>query len=121
MLLLGSGVPSFHNFEVFSWDVRKREKARIDSLAFEGWLQDTLGNKALTTDEQLTRLEAWGSAPGARLCHPVGCAEHFMPTLVLAGAALQHEGASCRAVLPETHPDILGLQPQFACQHYEFS
>lgn len=120
VLLLGSGVPSFHNFAVFRWDAQQKKAARPLTFDFEAWLQDVLGDKTLNSEQRLARLEMWDSAPGARLCHPQGAAEHFMPTLVLAGAAFQQQGTVARAVFSDTHREILSFQPEFACQHYEF-
>lgn len=75
VLLIGSGVPSFHN-------MRARDKG-LESKAFDGWLTETM--VSVSPAERIDRLLDWEAAPFARVNHPRE--EHFMPGLVIAGAA----------------------------------
>jgi len=115
ILLLGSGVPSMHNFEVlFSRSQTKRAEGIKQSFAFDAWLLKTFESEAT---ERLGRLLEWESAPGGRVCHPAGGAEHFMPTLVIAGAA---ENLPGRPIGDSSHKKIIGSEPSFACRHFDF-
>jgi aromatic ring-opening dioxygenase catalytic subunit (LigB family) len=52
------------------------------SQQFDAWLTDTASLPAAARNE---RLEAWQTAPSARLCHPK--AEHLLPLMIAAGAS----------------------------------
>jgi len=116
ILLLGSGLPSFHNFHVMMSKSRPvRDDAIEKCLSFDAWLLETMKCEAT---ERWRRLCSWEGAPGARTCHPAGEAEHFMPTLVLAGAAQSLQG---RAVDDASHKLILPkLSQEFVFRHFEF-
>lgn len=115
VLLLGSGVPSFHNFDVlFSRSQAKQADGIKHSFSFDAWLLKALESRA---SERLGRLLEWESARGARVCHSEGAAEHFMPTLVIAGAAQDLPG---RPIGASSHKRIIGHSPAFACRHFEF-
>jgi aromatic ring-opening dioxygenase catalytic subunit (LigB family) len=116
VLLLGSGLPSFHNFHVmFSQSQCERRDAVEQSLLFDAWLLETMKSEPSTRHD---RLCSWDKAPGARLCHPPGEAEHFMPTLVIAGAAQNLPG---HPVGDESHGRIVPmLAHEFVFRHFEF-
>merc|ERR1712190_557375 len=81
VLLLGSGVPTFHNFRVmFSQSQSEKDAAAAKSTEFDDWLVATMES---APDERWRRLLSWEQAPGAAMMHPSGEAEHFMPTLVI--------------------------------------
>ncbi|WP_113907641.1 DODA-type extradiol aromatic ring-opening family dioxygenase [Aliidiomarina celeris] len=82
ILLLGSGF-SFHNMKMFF--TSETAEIRAQNLAFEHWLQDTLGNPDLTEHERKARLVGWQQAPSARFCHPRE--EHLLPLHLCYGAA----------------------------------
>jgi hypothetical protein len=114
-LLLGSGVPCYHNFDVlFTRSADKLSDGIKQSFSFEAWLTETLSREPT---ERFARLRKWEVAPGARNCHPAGEAEHFMPTLVIAGAA---QGSLGRHVGDSTHGEIIGRKPRFAARHFDF-
>lgn len=75
ILLLGSGVPSFHN-------MRARDLGE-ESRAFDEWLTTTMVESS--PEARIERLLNWELAPFARINHPRE--EHFMPGLAIAGAA----------------------------------
>ncbi len=93
VLIVGSGM-SYHNMRGFG-----RASARDASLAFDGWLNETV---ALPASERDARLTTWSSAPSARECHPRE--EHLLPLMVIAGAA----GAD-RGSLPY-RDDVMGVR-----------
>jgi aromatic ring-opening dioxygenase catalytic subunit (LigB family) len=116
VLLIGSGVPLFHNFDVlFSQSQTKVAEGIKQSFMFDGWLLQTL--EETDASKRLARLLDWESAPGARVCHPLGAAEHFMPTLVIAGAA---ENAPGLPTCEFSHAKIIGRTPRFATHHFDF-
>ena len=117
VVIVGSGVPSIHNFEVL---FRNPTNANIQkSFLFDAWLTSAVSISA--QKERFDMLKTWDCAPGARVCHSEGAAEHFFPTLVVAGAAGDHSGAPC---FPESHPSIIGLKKnaelKFPARHYVF-
>jgi aromatic ring-opening dioxygenase catalytic subunit (LigB family) len=115
ILLLGSGVPTFHNFDVlFTKSAAKLADGIKHSYSFDSWLLETLGCEST---ERFARLCKWDTAPGARVCHPVSEAEHFMPTVVIAGAA---QGSLGRPIGESSHGEIIGRKPRFACRHFDF-
>jgi 4,5-DOPA dioxygenase extradiol len=93
VLILGSGY-TFHNMQAFFHPSDATYKA---SVQFNEWLKDSLlvdsndGKKSNKCNQAMSsyidKLLEWEKAPGARLCHPR--AEHFMPLLVVAGAAFE--------------------------------
>jgi aromatic ring-opening dioxygenase catalytic subunit (LigB family) len=76
VLLVGSGM-SYHNLRGF-----RHPQARVDSEAFDAWLQRAAVAEARERDAALTQ---WSSAPQARRVHPRE--EHLLPLMVVAGAA----------------------------------
>jgi len=91
VLIVGSGL-SWHNLRMFG------PAAKAPSQAFDAWLDAAL---ALPSAERSRRLEAWASAPAARLAHPEE--DHLVPLMVAVGAA---EGESAARVYHED--DFMG-------------
>ena len=77
VLIVGSGLPSYHNLSNFG------PEGAENSRTFDAWLTETMV-EANRTDRSRRLLE-WTSAPAARLAHPRE--EHFIPLLVAVGAA----------------------------------
>jgi aromatic ring-opening dioxygenase catalytic subunit (LigB family) len=77
ILIVGSGLPSFHNMSSMGSD--GVEPSRV----FDAWLTETMVE--LSGAERSRRLIDWATAPGARLAHPRE--DHFIPLLVAVGAA----------------------------------
>ncbi|WP_322867674.1 DODA-type extradiol aromatic ring-opening family dioxygenase [Aquicoccus sp. G2-2] len=75
VLIIGSGL-SYHNLRAFG------PAAKAPSMAFDGWLNDTL---ALPAPARTTALEGWESAPYARQCH--AREDHLVPLFAALGAA----------------------------------
>ncbi len=82
ILIIGSGL-SFHNMRKFG------PAGHTASVEFDAWLQSTL---ALSGKERIDRLNAWSTAPSARVAHPRE--EHLLPLMVALGAAEQ-EASTC--------------------------
>ena len=80
ILLIGSGVPSFHNM--------RARNVGAESRAFDEWLTTTM--VASSPEERVQRLLDWERAPFARVNHPRE--EHFIPGLVVVGAAGNDDG-----------------------------
>ena len=100
MVLVGS------NFSYwFSHSASTRLEGADHSQVFDSWLRNTLSDPELSAKQRLSALANWESAPSATACHPVGGASHFMPLLVMAGAA---EGGEGRAVLDASNNLIMG-------------
>jgi aromatic ring-opening dioxygenase catalytic subunit (LigB family) len=76
VLILGSGM-SFHNMRGYG-----NPQFTAPSEQFDAWLTDSL---ALPGPARRERLQAWETAPAARLSHPA--AEHLLPLMVAAGAS----------------------------------
>jgi len=116
VLLLGSGLPSFHNFHfMFSKDESFRRHVIEEAAKFDSWLLDTM---KCDVEERWNRLSLWQNAPGASACHPPGEADHFLPTLVIAGAA---QDAQCSSVGEASHKEILpDLITQVRLHHFDF-
>ena len=76
VLIIASGM-SFHNMRGYG-----NPAFTEASVQFDAWLSDTL---AQTGHNRAEALEAWETAPAARLCHPE--AEHLLPLMVAVGAA----------------------------------
>lgn len=75
VLIIGSGVPSFHNLSV--------RNVGAEAAAFDAWLTDTLVSSR--ADDRDVRLIDWERAPYARVSHPRE--EHLLPGMVAVGAA----------------------------------
>lgn len=84
VLIIGSGM-SYHNMRRFRL---RGGPVDPDSVAFDGWLSETV---SLPADDRTTRLASWADAPGARASHPRE--EHLLPLHVVAGAAPGEPGA----------------------------
>jgi len=128
IIVLGSGLPSFHNFSYFfSRDASFKARGRKHSKVFDTWLRDTLapGREEVerghaARERRLHKLAQWDRAPSARHAHPEGEADHFMPLLVLAGAA---GGGPATAVCEASHAKILGKRPgedSFKMSHFQW-
>lgn len=116
ILLLGSGLPSFHNFHfMMSNDKSFRAGIIQEAIQFDRWLLETM---SCEPQERWNRLSAWEQAPGAYACHPFGEVEHFLPTLVLAGAS---QDSQCRPVGKASHKEILPkLSMEIPLHHFDF-
>lgn len=77
VLIVGSGLPSYHNLS--SMGAEGIEPSR----AFDAWLTETMVGYGGA--ERSQRLARWATAPGARQAHPRE--DHFVPLLVAVGAA----------------------------------
>jgi aromatic ring-opening dioxygenase catalytic subunit (LigB family) len=78
VLIIGSGLPSYHNLaELFGPTTSEV------SGAFDAWLTETMVEH--NGEDRYQRLLAWRDAPGARRAHPRD--DHFLPVLVATGAA----------------------------------
>ena len=77
VLIVGSGLPSFHDLSSMG------PASKDSSAAFDNWLTETMVDTAGA--DRSARLADWTSAPAARAAHPRE--EHLMPLLVAAGAA----------------------------------
>lgn len=75
VVIIGSGL-SYHNLRLFG------PGARVPSVAFDAWLNETL---ALPAAERTARLMDWESAPHARTCHAKE--DHLVPLFAALGAA----------------------------------
>jgi aromatic ring-opening dioxygenase catalytic subunit (LigB family) len=82
VFIVGSGM-SYHNMRGFG-----SSQGNLDAEQFDAWLQAVVALPAAERDEQLA---AWEQAPAARRVHPRE--EHFIPLLVVAGAAGNDRGA----------------------------
>lgn len=96
VLIVGSGYPSYHNLSSMG------PAAHEHSVAFDGWLTDTVVGHAGA--ERSDRLRAWDVAPSARIAHRRE--EHFLPLLVAAGAA---EAEQASAQYHETNALGVGI------------
>ncbi|MEC7119256.1 MAG: class III extradiol ring-cleavage dioxygenase [Pseudomonadota bacterium] len=81
VLIVGSGM-SFHNLRMFD------ARATVPSAQFDAWLTAAVEQPDAAVRNQ--QLQAWQSAPAARLVHPEE--EHLIPLMVVAGAAGQDQG-----------------------------
>lgn len=82
VLIVGSGVFAFHNFQMMG------PGGLAPSTAFDVWIRETVSSSV--GPERSRRLVAWEQAPSARICHPEP--DHFLPLLVAAGAAEDEVG-----------------------------
>merc|ERR1719183_1476027 len=115
-LILGSGVPSFHNFGLLRPGMEQERKRH--TAAFSAWLRRAVATA--DADTRMRTLAAWRSAPSAESCHP-GHDTHFTPTLVVAGACL---GLPGRPVHQESQALILPMLAADEAKHlhhFEFS
>ena len=90
------------------------------SFLFDDWLIDTLEGED-TLDEYDTRprrqtrlavLAQWEQAPCAQVCQPPGGASHFLPLLVVAGAA---RGAPGHPVFDVSTFEYMGVTHTLYC------
>ena len=114
VLILGSGVPAFHNFDLLRHGPKEVERV---TAAFGGWLTDVLAIE--DSQARLQALSKWQeAAPSAQQCHP-GHDTHFSPTLVVAGACLEPglpvHASTHRNIIPEAGPEGWPLM-----RHFEF-
>jgi aromatic ring-opening dioxygenase catalytic subunit (LigB family) len=82
VLILGSGVPSFHDLSKLG------PRSQRPSTEFDRWVTETMVEYAGL--ERSRRLEQWSTAPSARECHPQP--DHLLPVMVAAGAAEDEPG-----------------------------
>lgn len=75
VLIIGSGVPSFHNMRL--------RNVGAEAAAFDAWLTETMVETS--AEDRADRLVAWEDAPFARIAHPRE--EHLLPGMVAVGAA----------------------------------
>jgi aromatic ring-opening dioxygenase catalytic subunit (LigB family) len=90
VFIIGSG-NSFHNMGAFRDRMRGSSvsEAQERAATFDDWLQAAVRAPADARDEQLRN---WAQAPFARYAHPRE--EHFIPLLVIAGAAGADRGVT---------------------------
>ncbi len=93
VLIVGSGLPSYHNLSAMG------PASAEPSRAFDAWLTATMVDHDGAA--RSSRLLDWTSAPAARVAHPRE--DHFLPLLVAVGAA---EGEA--AVRNYHEPDSFG-------------
>jgi len=118
VVIIGSGVPSIHNFDVLFRNRTNQGHNVQKAHAFDTWLTSAVSVKQ--KNKRFELLKRWEQAPGARVCHSAGAAEHFFPTLVVAGAASDHGGIPC---FPKSHSAIIGLPAEaliFPARHFVF-
>jgi aromatic ring-opening dioxygenase catalytic subunit (LigB family) len=84
VLIVGSGM-SYHNLREF---FNSAANAVQSSERFDAWLTSAVTSP--DTDARTRALNEWRSAPDALACHPR--AEHLIPLMVTAGAALNDVG-----------------------------
>jgi len=77
VLIVGSGLPSFHNLSEMG------PQSAPAAQQFDSWLTTTLVE--MTGEERDSQLTAWELAPSARRAHPRE--EHLLPVMVAVGAA----------------------------------
>lgn len=82
ILIVGSGLPTYHDLSSFG------RTSSTPSRKFDHWLTETV--VATTGAERSERLANWADAPSARLAHPRE--DHFIPLLVAVGAAEEDTG-----------------------------
>lgn len=82
VLIVGSGLPSFHDLSHFG------PAAAEPSQMFDRWLTETMVDA--TAGDRTQRLLDWERAPAARNAHPRE--DHFIPLLVAVGAAEDETG-----------------------------
>lgn len=99
VLIIGSGVPTFHDLRVMG------PAARKPATEFDGWLTETMTGHAGA--ERSRRLERWESAPSARRAHPRE--EHLLPGMVAVGAAEDEPGT-----VQYHEDDFMGWMPSSA-------
>jgi len=113
VLILGSGVPAFHNFDLLRHGPKEVERV---TAAFGGWLTDVLAIE--DSQARLQALSKWQEADSAQQCHP-GHDTHFSPTLVVAGTCLEPgrpvHASTHRNIIPEAGPGGWPLM-----RHFEF-
>lgn len=75
VLIICSGVPSYHNMRV--------RDVPVESRGFDDWLTETMVDSSI--EDRIDRLMQWEGAPYSRVAHPRE--EHFIPGMVAVGAA----------------------------------
>lgn len=93
ILIVGSGLPSFHDLSAMG------PASQESSRAFDAWLAETMLEHI--GERRSQRLLHWADAPAARRAHPRE--DHFIPLLVAVGAAEED-----RAVRNYHESDSLG-------------
>lgn len=93
VLILASGLPSYHNLAAFG------PAASAPSREFDHWLTNTLVDH--TGMERSERFAHWEQAPSARRSHPRE--DHLIPGLIAVGAAEDDPG-----ILQYHEPDFMG-------------
>ena len=81
--------------------------ACTNNISFDEWLREIVSDSALTESVREDRLLRWGSAPGARFCHPRE--EHLLPLHVCYGLAAKPSDKTYRA-------EIMKKQSSMFCQ-----
>lgn len=82
VLIVGSGLPSYHDLSRFG------AASAAASRTFDDWLTETIVGTSGTARSE--RLAQWAQAPAARHAHPRE--DHFIPVLVAVGAAEHDAG-----------------------------
>lgn len=101
VLIVGSGMPGFHNMAGFALGGPGDSEGASVSAAFDDWLAAAV--TSANPRDRDKHLEAWKSAaPRARAAHPRE--EHLLPLLVCAGAAGDDTGVR------DLKTEILGTQ-----------
>jgi aromatic ring-opening dioxygenase catalytic subunit (LigB family) len=96
VLIMGSGVSSFHNFEyIMSRSEKIRDEGLRHSQIFDNWIRATLCDVHISSEDRLDALRRWEESPSAHVAQPAGAVEHFLPLLVVAGAARGAAAVAC--------------------------
>ena len=82
VLIVGSGLPSFHDLS------RLGPPSADPSVEFDRWLTETIVDNV--GESRSARLSQWQTAPSARACHPMP--DHLLPVMVAVGAAENDPG-----------------------------
>lgn len=101
LLVIGSGF-SFHNMRAFF--TQNSKEASAHNIAFDNWLRETVGDRALPESIREERLTHWVSAPSARYCHPRE--EHLLPLHVCYGLAAKSSDETFRAKILKKHSSM---------------
>lgn len=98
VLIVGSGY-SFHNFDYFFAKTTEKKKEGVQhSHLFNNFLVHALTSDEVTSSEdKLSRLENWASAPSARIAHKHRQEEHLIPLHVIAGVG-EESGGVCSLI-----------------------
>jgi aromatic ring-opening dioxygenase catalytic subunit (LigB family) len=88
--IVGSGFASFHNMRLMFSGTSSTPEFKKQNTDWSSAVTD-----AAMTDDQAARAEKfgeWRQWPNAYTMHPRGGAEHFLPLIVCAGAAMTTKG-----------------------------